>query len=363
MRRKGTKRPTMLDVARHAGVSQTTVSFVMNNVATANIPDETRTRIREAIRELGYRPNAVAKGLRTSQSDTIGFITDEIATTPYAGDVIKGAQDLAWASGKVLVVVNTGGSPARAAAAIEMLLERRVEGIIYAAMYHQVVSPLPGLREAPCVLVDCYCADRSLPSVVPDEVGGGEDATALLLRQGRRRIGLINLEANMTAAIGRLEGYRRALAAAGVPFDPALVRNGEGHAHTGYIYARELLRAADPPTAIFCATDRTAMGAYDAIRECGLTIPRDVAVVGFDNQTIISECVRPPLTTLQLPHYEMGQWAVRYLLAHVRDGHRSGPLPPIQETLPCPLIERASTQSPPDAIPLSPLARDRATDR
>src|SRR5579883_3106799 len=94
MRRRGTKRPTMADVARQAGVSQTTVSFVMNNVATANIPDETRTRIWEAVRELGYRPNAVAKGLRMSQSHTIAFITDEIATTPYAGDVIRGAQDL-----------------------------------------------------------------------------------------------------------------------------------------------------------------------------------------------------------------------------------------------------------------------------
>lgn len=363
MRRRGAKRPTMADVARQAGVSQTTVSFVMNNVATANIPDETRVRIWEAVRELGYRPNAVAKGLRTSQSHTIAFITDEIATTPYAGDVIKGAQDLAWASGKVLVVVNTGGSPEMAAAAVEMMLERRVDGIIYAAMHHQVVSPPPGIREVPCVLVDCYCTDRSLPSVVPDEVTGGMDATALLLRQGHRRIGFINLEAELPAAIGRLEGYRRALATHGVPFDPSLVRHGIGNAHSGYTYARELLGAHDRPTALFCATDRTAMGAYDAIRECGLTIPHDVAVVGFDNQTIISEYLRPPLTTLQLPHYEMGQWAVRYLLARAGEGHRGVTTLPIQETLRCPLIERASTQPQPDVLPPSSPAEERAAGR
>lgn len=363
MKHRGARRPTMADVARHAGVSQTAVSFVMNDVATANIPDETRARIWEAVGALRYRPNAVAKGLRTSQSDTIGFISDEIATTPHAGDVIKGAQDLAWSCGKVLVIVNTGRSPTMAEAAVEMMLERRVEGIIYAAVYHQVVTPPPNIREVPCVLVDCYCADRSLPSVVPDEVGGGEDATALLLRQGRRRIGLINLEAELPAAIGRLEGYRRALAAADVLFDPALVRNSEGIAQTGYVYARELLHAADRPTALFCATDRTAMGAYDAIRELGLTIPDDVAVVGFDNQTIISEQIRPPLTTLQLPHYAMGQWAIRYLLTHAGDGHGGDLPPPIQETLPCPLIERASTQPSPDVISRSLPAPDRAVSR
>lgn len=153
---------------------------------------------------------------------------------------------------------------------------------------------------------------------------------------------MINLAAQLSAAQGRLEGYRRALAAHGVPFDPALVRHGEGDATSGYTETLAVLRTPDRPTALFCATDRTAMGAYDAIRECGLRIPDDVAVVGFDNQTIIAEYLRPPLTTLQLPHYEMGQWAVRYLIDHADDS-RQGEPPPIQQTIPCPLIIRAST--------------------
>lgn len=340
MKRRGDKRPTMADVAQHAGVSRTTVSFVMNNVATANIPADTQERIWKAVRTLGYRPNAVARGLRTNQSHTIGFISDEVAFTPYAGGIIKGAHDLSQASGKMLVMVNTDGDPAAAATAAEAMLARRVEGIIYATMYHRSVTPPDSIKEVPAVLLNCYCADRSLPSVVPDEVTGGQEATEALLRQGHRRIGLLNVGRYIPAAAKRLEGYKQALAAYEVPFDPALVRPGNSMADSGYHGALELMQLPDPPTALFCGTDRMAMGAYDALKELGLSIPGDVAVRGFDNQEVIAPYLRPPLSTSALPHYEMGQWAVSYLLhldEHSQDAH------PLQHMMHCPLVDRAST--------------------
>src|SRR5450759_4388312 len=129
--------------------------------------------------------------------------------------MIKGAQDAAWAAGKLLLLVNTERHEDIEQAAIEMMLERQVEGLIYAAMYHRVVSPPATVREVPTVLLDCYCEDRSLPSVVPDEIGGGRAATEVLLRKGHRRIGFMNHVDAIPAVFGRLEGYRQALMASG----------------------------------------------------------------------------------------------------------------------------------------------------
>ncbi len=278
--------------------------------------------------------------MRTRRSHTIGFISDQIAFTPYAGGIIKGAHDLAWARDKILLIVNTDDDATTAAAAVETMLARRVEGIIYAAMYHRAVQPPDAIKEVPAVLLNCYCPDRSLPSVVPDEVTGGREATEALLRKGHRRIGLINVGRFIPAAVGRLEGYRQAHAAHGVPYDPSLVRRGNSMADSGYSRALELMHLPDPPTALFCGSDRMAMGAYDALKELGASIPGDVAVRGFDDQDLIASYLRPPLSTSALPHYEMGQWAVSYLLERAEFGPEEHP---IQHTMHCPLIERAST--------------------
>src|SRR6266542_641584 len=171
-KRAKTNNPSMHDVARLAGVSQTTVSFVVNNVPNANIPEETRDRVLSAINELGYRPNAMARSLRSQRSHMIGFLSDEVATTPHAGKIIQGAQDAAWESNKMLLVINTGRHTDIEAAAVEMLLERQVEGIIYATMYHRSVTLPLALSRVPVILLNCYVEDRSLPSVVPDELRG-----------------------------------------------------------------------------------------------------------------------------------------------------------------------------------------------
>lgn len=336
------RHPTMRDVAECAGVSQTTVSFVINRVDGSGISQETRERVWAAVKQLGYRPNAAAKTLRTSRSHSIGFVTDVLASSPFAGDIIRGAQVSAWAQDQLLMIINTGGDASLEEAAIEELLERRIDGIIYASMSHHVVEPPRSLRDVPAVLVNCFCADRSLPSVTPDEVGGGFMATEALLRSGHERLGLINIDPDRLSppSEGRLEGYRKALAAYGVLFDEGLVRNGNANADDGYRYTMELMSMPQPPTAIFCATDRTAMGAYDAIRDLRLAIPDDVAVVGFDNQFIIANYLRPTLSTVALPFTEMGEWAAGYLIEHQDDWKDSLP---DQHTMPCRYVERTST--------------------
>ena len=335
------KRPSMQDVATLAGVSRTTASFVINNVDGSGIPEETRRRVWDAVKQLGYRPNAIARGLRSAKTSTIGFISDEVATSPFAGEIIHGAQDRAWEDEMLLLLVNTGGNQAMKRVAVETLLQRQVEGIVYATMYHREVHPPEGVRQVPTVLLDCYVADASLPSVVPDEVDGGRRATEVLLARGHRRIGFINNNDAVPATLGRLEGYQQALATYGVPFDESLVVAGESLAHGGHDCALELMQRPQRPTALFCFNDRMAMGAYDALRKLGLSIPDDVAVVGFDNQEIVAAQLYPALTTMQLPHYQMGRWAIDELLRLIAQG---GPTaePPVQHKMPCPLIERNS---------------------
>ena len=333
------RRPSMYDVARLAGVSQTTVSFVVNDAPNANIPQETRDRIWAVVEQLGWRPNALARSLSLRRSHTIGLISDEIATSSHGGKIIQGAQDAAWAHAKLLLLMNTSRKADVEHAAVEMLLERQVEGVIYAAMYHRPVTPPAALASVPTVLLDCYVADRSLPSVVPDEVQGGRTATDLLLRKGHRRIGFINNVDPIPATSGRLAGYQQALASYGVPFDPRLVRAGSSNAAEGYRCTLELMQLPERPTGLFCFNDSMAMGAYDAVKDLGLAIPDDVAIVGFDNHELIAAQLSPPLTTMELPHYAMGQWAVQFLLKHPE----SSPTPrPVQHTIECPLIERSS---------------------
>jgi LacI family transcriptional regulator len=174
---------------------------------------------------------------------------------------------------------------------------------------------------------------------VPDEVQGGYDATEALLRKGHRRVGFINNVDPIPATFGRLEGYKQALTSYDVPFDPALVCAQVSDAAGGYQGTMALMQRPNPPTALFCFTDIVAMGAYDALRRIGLAIPDDVAVVGFDNLELIAAHLNPTLSTLELPYYAMGQWAVQYLLEQADSA--SAPTP-VQQKLACPFISRSS---------------------
>jgi LacI family transcriptional regulator len=332
---------TIRDVAHRAGVSFKTVSRVLND--EPSVRPATRERVRAAIRELGYTPHHTARQMRTRRSKTIGFVSDEIATSPFAVDIVKGAQLAAWEHGMLLLVVNTERDPEIERAAIASLLERRVEGIVCAAMFHRVVDPLPRLREVPSVLVDCFDAAHAYPAVVPDEEQGGHLATRTLIDRGHRRIGFVNLNpiASAAAAAGRLAGYHRALAESGIPYDDGLVRHTSTAPDQGYWLTSELLDLPDRPTALFCGNDRAAAGAYCAIYQRGLRIPDDVAVVGFDDQEEIAAHLMPQLTSVALPHLAMGRWGVERLIEMLAAPSRPD-APHAVHRLACPLVERAS---------------------
>lgn len=303
---------TMRDVAEAAGVSVATVSHVVNDKQGVRIGEAARERVRRAIEELGYRPNALAKNLVSGGSKFIGLVADAIATTPFAGQIIHGAQDEAWKHGFVLLVANTEGNREAEDEAIAMMLEHQVRGILYSTWYHRAAEIPSALLETDVVLVDCFSEGGEAPAVVPDEVQGGRTATDLLVEAGHRRIAFINTTTPSPAHEGRLRGYREALDAAGIPFDESLVFDARPEQEGGYDTVPSILdRGA---TAVFCHNDRVAMGLYDGLRERGLSIPSDVAVVGFDNQEVIAAHLRPPLTTVALPHYELGAAGVRMLL-------------------------------------------------
>ena len=339
---------TMADVAKAAGVSRTAVSFVLSNRENASISEETKHRILEAVQTLGYRPNAGARALASQRSDWYGLVT-EIVTAPFAVNIIKGAQDQAWLDKRFLLIASTeqaAGQPdsdhaGMEYAAVEKLLEQRVAGILYAATWHRAVHVPEIVREIPTVLINCFDAEGKLPSIVPDERGGGRRATERLLAAGHRRIGFINLDPDIPAAVGRLEGYREALEQAGVGLDLELIVSGHATADGGYEAACELLDRTGKggrPTALFCANDRMAMGAYDAIKERGLAIPKDIAVIGFDNQELIAAYLRPKLTTVALPFEEMGALGVQ-TLASLTAGQ---PITAHRQMVDCPLLERYS---------------------
>lgn len=290
------------------------------------------------MKDLDFRVSFSARHLRTQRSRLIGFVTDQVATLPFAGGIIQGAQDAARLAGCMLMIVDAGVSSREADRAVEELLEREVEGIIYATHYHRAVALPESMNLAPTVLANCFAASGQFPAFVPDEVHGAWEATSILASLGHRRIAFMNVHevsSAVPASVGRIEGYRRALEQAGIEFLPELALSwGAGGAGTGYEMARIFLSSTHRPTAFFCGNDRMAMGAYQAAAEAGLRIPEDLAIIGFDDQSIISESLRPSLSTMKLPHYEMGRLAVEQLT--------NLPLASEKHLVACPFVARHS---------------------
>lgn len=341
MPKKTSNTVTMWQVAERAGVSQATVSLVLNNVGGTRVNELTRERVLNAVRELGYRTNAFARTLRSGESGMIGFISDEVASSPFAGRLLKGAQQMAWATENVILSVDTFNDPLLEAAAIDMMLSYRVKGVVYASMYHRVLDVPESLLSVPTVVVNAQDRSCRVPSVFPDEELGGYTATRELIQAGHTRIAMINIqppESDLPAGIGRLAGYRRALAESGLVEDPSLVRSGTGVVEDGLEITLGLLAQESRPTAIFCGNDRTAWGAYRALESVGLRIPDDCSIIGFDNHETVAPFLDPGLTTMELPYEDMARNALQILL---NDAGDSPPLTRIE----CPLIPRGSVAS------------------
>lgn len=334
--------PTMIDVAARAGVSQTTVSLVLNNARGARLSASTRARVRDAASELGYTltRRGPAKPDRVG-STVVGFISDEISTDPWCALQLDGVREKAWAHGLTVTAGVSHSDPDLEEALLAQLLRQPLVGLIYATILTRQIRPLPQLRNTPTVLLNCTVPDHSLASVVPGELLGGYVATLHLIRAGHRRIAHIHGQSWTDPSRDRLKGYRRALAEHDILFDPALVLPGNWEPPTGYEHTRTLMDLPDPPTALYVANDMMAVGAYDALKERGLRIPQDVSIVGYDDREI-AQFMRPPLTTVILPHYEMGVQAAETLI----DGliRPAGRQPQIK--VECTLVDRASVAPP-----------------
>ncbi|MDE3176074.1 MAG: LacI family DNA-binding transcriptional regulator [Pseudomonadota bacterium] len=341
----------MTDVARIAGVSQTSVSLILNRATSARISQATRARVVAAAKAIGYElPGARRPFLGASQRNVIAYIVDEISTSPHPVVSLDGVRDAGWESGFLVAAHVTRSSPDLEAMTIESILrDPSVMGVIYSTIFTRRVSPPSALFKLPTVLLNCH-ADRRAHAIVPGEVAGARVATQYLLSKGHRRIGFINGEPWMEASVDRLEGYRQALADAGVAFDPDLVRDGDWLPLQGYQLGMELLASPDAPSAIFCANDLMAMGALEAASKLGLRVPDDLSIMGYDDQEL-ARYTHPPLSTLVLPNYEMGRRAAELLIDLAFHQKK---LRPMTIEIDGPLIERNSVAAPRvDARPLT----------
>jgi LacI family transcriptional regulator len=346
------RRSTLRDVAMRAGVSVTTVSVVLNGRQDGvRVPDATRERVRRAAGELDYRPNQMARDLRQRSSRTIGFISDEVTTTPFAVPMLSAAQEVATHNGHLLFVVNLGhvvGADLQRDA-IDTLLQHQVTGLVFACMYHQEVEPPPSLPDG-TVFVNCRAKRGPFRSIIPAEQSAAAAAVRLLLDAGHRRIGFLDDPLIPVAHRLRLAGYHDALREYNVVPDPRLHLSSQATVAGGVAGGALLDLPQDVrPTAIFCFNDRMAMGLYRAARHRGLNVPGDLSIIGFDDQEFIASELDPPLTTMRLPHVEMGRLAIESVLDLDTEyaGWQPGPAKGSSVAmLECPVVERESVAPP-----------------
>jgi LacI family transcriptional regulator len=337
---------TLKDVAEVAGVSSATVSLVLNGRATGRVSTDLVERVEKAALQLNYRPNLVARSLRTQVSKTLGLISNDVATSPFAGEMLAGAKEVAWQQGWLLFLVNTNDDKEMEAAATRSLIQRSVDGFIYAAMFHQEIETPDFFAGQKVVLLDCSDSKNSFDSVVPQEYEGAVSAIEHLISKGHTKIAHVTTVENTIARRERVRAYKDVLTANKIDIrDEYIVEAEQSNSVDGYEATKKLLTVADKPTAIFCYTDRMAMGAYEAIAEAGLIVPHDISIVGFDNQLNIADALRPALTSVQLPHYEMGAWAARRLLDAINP-QNSEALKPAHVQMVCPLVVRDSVAPP-----------------
>lgn len=307
---------TIKDVAKHAGVAFKTVARVVNNDPT--VKPENREKVLRSIEALGYRPNRAAQMTRRKKSGVIGFIADELLRIPYTFDLIRGAQEMAWKHNRELMVLNINEHKYSLEAAVDHLFQHRVEGIIYASMYHRQVDLPDSLTQIPTVLANCYTSCGRFTSVVPDEELAGEQIVGAMLDKGYRRIAFLNLDERIIAAQGRKAGAIRAYEKRGeslhnLHIESVIIEQD------GQLISRARLAACEvikqfKPDAILCGQDPMAMEIYFVLQSLGLKVGDDIGIGSFDNWDLIPELLQPSLTTMALPHYEMGRWAFNYLL-------------------------------------------------
>ncbi len=327
----------MRDVAKTTGFSVNTVSRALNHKPDVN--EETRKTIVEAATKMGYRPNKLARSLRSNKTHTIGVIVADIAN-PYFGALVKGVEKEARKRHYSVILLNTDEDYERESEAIQVVLEERVDGIIISPTQKET-GTIKNLLQLgiPFVLFGRRFSDLETNYVVTDDVHGGFLATEHLISLGHRRIGMINGPIHISSAKERFQGYREALGRYGLKQEQSLVTAGAVTMEDGYEVAESLLNKNPRPTAIFAFSDFVSFGVMKAIREVGLKVPEDISVVGYDDNQFAS-CSETPLTTIHIPKEELGINAAKVLKEQFVDNQ-----PIKQVELSVDLIVRQSTSS------------------
>lgn len=335
--RKELRLATIREVAQKAGVSYATVSHVINN--TRFVSEETRARVQEAMAELNYRPNAVARSLRSGKTNTIGLILPD-SSNPYFAEIGRAIEEEAFGLGYSIILCNMELDPDREILYIDVLLKKQVDGIIFVAT-GDYLPHLALLREQniPVVMIDRHLPDQEVDTVSTDNYQGGCLATQHLLSLGHRRIACITgPSSQITPSGNRLKGYRQALEDARVDYDEQIVCLGDFHPRSGFEITQKLFQLPQPPTAIFACNDLMALGALRAANQAGLRVPQELSIVGFDNIDL-ANFINPPLTTVSQEQEHLGIWATRTLVRRITDRQ----IPYVQEVLPTRLVVRESS--------------------
>ena len=338
----GEKRPTLADVAQLAGLSQTAVSLILNGRPNTRLSQDARDRAFSAAQALGYRPNLSARALRGDKTHTIGFISDMVTTTRFASGLIEGAITAAEEAGHVVLVMETNGDPRRQSVAVEAVLDRQADGILFASMRAREVT-LPPVPDGTEVVMLNAISSEHRRSVLPDEEAGGRAAVEVLVKAGHREgIALIGQRdeagselLRSIAVSRRMAGIVHAMHVHDLEFideEPMSMWVPD----RGYAATQAVLERGRPVTALLCLNDRIAFGAYQALADAGLSVPDDISVISFDNDELASY-LRPGLTTIGLPHETMGAKAVDILLHHSDAA---------DTLVPMPVITRASVAPP-----------------
>jgi LacI family transcriptional regulator len=334
--REGGGRVTISQVAALAGVSPTTVSHVLSGRRI--VAAKTRGTVHEAIRTLGYRPNGVARSLRTRRSLMIAVLVPDITNTFYSV-LTRGLADTLDVAGYGTYVCNTDGRLERETKFLEDILDRGADGIVMASVDSASIGALgPADLGVPVVCIGGALDHPRVDVVTADDEVGAHALTQHLLGRGVRRPAMI--EGPSETGLNRIAGFTRALQESGFAVDPELMVTGDWTRHGGYDAMQGLLSqpAQRRPDGVFCANDLMAIGAVDAVREAGLQVPQDVAVVGFDDVDAAT-IVNPPLTTAVNPAYDSGVSAGRLLLSRLTGDHQGSGRTVV---LPCPVVVRGS---------------------
>lgn len=304
------------DIARLAGVSHSTVSRALRD--SPLVRKETAARIRRIARETSYRPNSIGRSLVTRRTRTIGVVVTTVAD-PFIAVVVSGIERVAHDHGYAVLLANSSPEADRKTGnreveVVQSFEDRRVDGIVVlASRMGALYMPLLSELNVPIMLINSHHPGEFVHSIGTDEPTGSREATDHLVQLGHRRIAYIGDQYGLQSDVRRATGYREALSAAGMPVQPELVVLGDGRAEGGRVAMDRLLALREPPTAVFCYNDMSAVGALRSIYDHGLAVPRDISLVGFDD-LLIASYTHPPLTTYRQPMVELGRQAMKSIL-------------------------------------------------